>query len=291
MRVSAEGRRHAAPKCLAVALLGAAMLLVVAGCATQEQVRQIVDESNSRLAASMLPDPGLAANGSRAKETGDTARRIDDLIAAHPDQKALAASLRVRQGVIYLNEGDFNLAEAAFEAADAGQLFTDRDRALKALAPHLVWWYRAKPVDKNLLPDAEFGRAEAAMAALKAQAAERKDSPDVRDWIAETRVWIGLVYVAAVVPVAAQKTALEGAIDDYAAIFSAADLQWLCAPSKVTGKAPLPEVRRRVRALTVVAQAKQQAVPLTGPNRPAFKEAVLQDLIAPTSPAPRCTGK
>jgi hypothetical protein len=265
--------------------------VVAGGCATEQQVRQIVDGSNARLAASLLPDPGLAADGTRAKETGDTARRIDEIIAAHPDQKALASSLRVRQAVLYLNEGSFNLAEAAFESADAAQLFTDRDRALKALAPHLVWWYRARPAGASPLQDTEFGSAKAAMAAMKAQVAATRDSPDVRDWIAETGAWIGLVYTAAVVPVAAQKAALEDTINDYAVIFSAADLAWLCAPSRASAKAPLPDVRRRLRAEAVIRQAAEQAKPLTAPNRPVFREAVFQDRIAPASPTPRCTGK
>jgi hypothetical protein len=271
------------------ALLGAAVLALASGCAMQQQVKQIVDDSNARLAIGMLSGPGLAADGVRAAEGSDAARRIDDVIAANPDQKALASSLRIRQGVIYLNQGQYNLAAAAFEAADPAVLFTDRDQALKALAPHLVWWYQA--AGRSPMPIAELKRAEAAMQAMKAETAKRKDSPDVRDWVAETGAWIGLAYSAAVPEVASQKSALEATINDYSSIFAPADLAWLCTPSRADATVPLPDLRRRLRAQTIVSTAEKSAKVLTGADRPAFREPVFQDLIAPSSPNPKCRGK
>jgi hypothetical protein len=272
------------------ALLGAAVLSVAGGCATQQQIKQIVDDSNARLAAVMLPDPGLAPDGARAAEAGDAARRIEDVIAAHPDQKALASSLRVRQGVIYLNQNQYNLAAAAFDAADPALLFTDRDRALKALAPHLVWWYRTV-AGPSPMPIAELSRAEAATQAMKAETAKRKESPEVRDWIAETGAWIGLAYFGATPDLARQKSALEDTINDYSSIFAPADLAWLCAPSRADATVLLPDMRRRLRAQTIVSAAAKSAKSLTGAARPAFRETVFQDLIAPTSPNPSCRGK
>lgn len=272
----------------ATALLTAVVLSLGAGCATEQQVKQIVDESNARLAASMLPDAGLAPDGKRAAETGDPARRIDDVIAAHPDQKALASSLRVRQGVIYLNQGSYNLAAAAFDSADPAQLFTDRDRALKELAPHLVWWYRTASITP--MPTAELGRAEVAMQAMKEQTAKRSASPDVRDWIAETGAWIGLAYFAGTPDASRQKSVLENTINDYSVIFTAADLTWLCTPSKADATVPLPDLRRRLRAQPIIEQSAKYAK-LLGTNRPTFREAVFQDLIAPASANPKCRGK
>jgi hypothetical protein len=272
------------------ALFAAAVLALASGCVTQQQVKQIVDDSNARLAAGMLSGPGLAPDGVPVAEPGDAARRIDEVIAAHPDQKALASSLRVRQGVIYLNQGQYNLAAAAFEAADPAVLFTGRDQALKALAPHLVWWYQTK-AGRSPMPIAELKRAEAAMQAMKAETAKRKDSPDVRDWIAETGAWIGLTYSAAVPEVARQKSALESTINDYSSIFAAADLAWLCTPNRADATVALSDLRRRLRAQTIVSAAQHSAKSLTGADRPAFREPVFQDLIAPTSPNPKCRSK
>jgi hypothetical protein len=285
-----DGKRTLAARRVAVAILGAVALALAGGCTTQQEVKRIVDDSNARLAAAMLPDPGLAADGKRVAEVGDAARRIDDVIAAHPDQKALESSLRVRQGVIYLNQGSYNLASAAFESADPAQLFTDRDRALKELAPHLVWWYRTA-AGPSPMPTAELGRAEAAMQAMKAQTAKRKDSPEVRDWIAETGAWIGLAYFAATPDAGRQRAAMEDTINDYAAIFSPADLAWLCTPSRAGASVPLPDLRRRLRAQPIIKQAATYSKLLAGAGRPTFREPVLQDLIAPTAPNPPCRGE
>lgn len=272
------------------ALLAAAVVALASGCVTQQQVKQVVDDSNARLAVGMLSGPGLAPDGVRMAEGADAARRIDDVIAASPDQKALASSLRVRQGVIYLNQGQYNMAAAAFEAADPSVLFTDRDQALRALAPHLVWWYQTK-AGGSPMPIAELKRAEAAMQAMKAETAKRKDSPDVRDWIAETGAWIGLAYSAAVTDVATQKSALEATINDYSAIFAAGDLAWLCTPNRADPTVPLPDLRRRLRAQTILSGAAKLAESLTGADRPAFREPVFQDLVARTSPTPKCRSK
>jgi hypothetical protein len=293
MRLLRETKTNHAPRRLAGVLIAAAALALAGGCATREEVRQIVDDSNARLAAAMLPDPGLAPDGKRAAASDDALNRIDEVIAAHPGQKALASSLRIRQAVIYLNQGRYNLAAAAFDAADAAQLFTDRDRALKALAPHLVWWYRTG-AGPSPMPTAELPRAEAAMQAMRAEQARRRDSPDVRDWIAETGAWIGLAYFAAAPDVARQKAVMEETIDGYSTIFSPADLAWLCAPGAAGASAaavPLPDLRRRLRAGPIVAQAATYSKLLAGPGRPTFKEPVLQDLIAPASPNPACRGK
>ena len=291
MRVAAKWKRGLTLKRFTVAVLGATMLLVAGGCTTQQQVKQIVDESNARLAATMLPDPGLAPDAvGRTTGAADTARRIDEIIAANPDQKALAASLRIRQGVIYLNEDRYNLAEAAFESADAAQLFTDRDQALKALAPDLVWWYQTTARKTRLSAD-ERRRATQAREAMKSQVAARKDSPDVRDWIAETGAWIGLAQAAAVPELGQLKSVLETTIDDYAVILTPADLEWLCTRSQGNAKVLLPDLRRRLRTAPIIEKAAEYAKQLTAADRPVFKDAVLQDLIARTSSTPRCPGK
>jgi hypothetical protein len=129
------------------------------------------------------------------------------------------------------------------------------------------------------------------MQALKAETAKRKESPDVRDWIAETGAWIGLAYFGATPDLGRQKSALEDTINDYSSIFAPADLAWLCAPSRADATVPLPDMRRRLREQTIVSAAAKSAKSLTGVARPAFRETVFQDLIAPTSPNPSCRGK
>jgi hypothetical protein len=58
----------------------------------------------------------------------------------------------------------------------------------------------------------------------------------------------------------------------------------------VRSSVPPEDERRRLRAEPVVKQAARYASELTGANQPTFREPVMQDLIAPMSPQPRCTG-
>lgn len=277
---------------------GVFLAAAIAGCATQE-AKQIVNPTPAKSVGQVdgLPDqtplpqlpPPAARNANVAPGKVDSIQRIDAYIAAHPDQKAAVASLRVRQGVIYLDQKQYNLASAAFDAADSTQLHTDRDQALKAISPELVWWYRTASLPN--IPGAEMDRAEAAMRALKTETAKRQDSPDIRELVAEMRAWIGLKYFAALADRGKQKTGMEDTLNEYAKIFTPADFAWLCAPSRLNDNAPMADQRRRLRAGPVIKQAAEYATELTGPNRPTFSQPVMQDLIAPTSPNPQCTGK
>ncbi len=84
---------------------------------------------------------------------------------------------------------------------------------------------------------------------------------------------------------------MEDTVNEYATIFNQSDLAYLCAPSRVSDDVPLEEQRRRLRAGPVIQQAAKYACKLTGTNKPTFRDPVMQDLIAPTSPSPQCTGK
>ena len=258
---------------LIYALLGGAFAVSIAGCVTQQQVRDIVDASNAQI-ADELAAPGLAA---KPGETADAASKIDEFIAAHPDQKALNSSLRIRQGVLYLNKGQYNLAQAAFDEADASQLFTDRDRALKSISPHLVWWFKNSARDPSEIPADEFKRA---LDALKTEVTARSASPGIRDYLAELRAWIGLQYARGAVSAQEGKARLEDALNEYATVFTPADLAAVCKPSSAGGQAGVQDVRRRLRAEAVLASARDLTDALKrGGAEPSLKAPEFQALI------------
>ena len=274
------------------AALLAACLVTAAGCTTEQAKKITEPPALPGGATSPLPQlPPPAAPDTTAVAPGaDAAKRIDQFIAGHPElTPSTVASLRVRQAVIYLDQKQYNLAAAAFDAADASQLATARDQAIKEVSSDLVWWYRTAPLDN--IPGAEMGRAQAVMESLKVQIAKRQDSPDVRDLLAEMRAWVGLKYFWALPSRAKQKAVLEDTVNEYATIFTPADLAYLCAPSRATDNAPPEDQRRRLRAAPVIKQAAKAAAELTGASKPTFRDPVMQDLIRPTSANPPCTGK
>jgi hypothetical protein len=276
------------------ALLTASLVVAMAACTT-EQAKTITAQPQPLLpggTASPLPQlpPPAASDPKAGTADASSAKRIDEFIAAHPElTPSTIASLRIRQAVIYLDQKQYNLAAATFESVDASQLSTARDQALQEVSSDLVWWYRTAPLEK--IPGADMGRFQAVMESLKLQIAKRQDSPDVRDLLAEMRAWVGLKYFWALPSRPRQKAVLEDTINEYATIFSQADLTYLCTPSRATDNVPPEDQRRRLRAGPVIKQAAKAASELTAPNKPTFRDPVMQDLIRPTSANPPCTGK
>ncbi len=241
-----------------VAPLLFALVLAFTGCATRKQVANIVTQSNAAMLAGQFGLPEASASGTNPSWQAESGR-IDEFIAAHPDQPAIEAPLRIRQAMLLLTHGQFNLAAAAFNAASLDDLHTARDQALKRNDRTLLWWF-ASSTKKNWA-DSDHSQSDAALKALKEEQAQLADSPEIRDYLAEMRVWIGL---SAARQTSAEegntpKVIFEDALDVYAEIFTPEDLVIL-----LTGREQLPdpsalgpEVRRRLRAKAVIASAKQ----------------------------------
>jgi hypothetical protein len=268
-------RQRRAVQQLVCLVFSGLVVLAMAGCATQKQVRDIVNQSNTQLMASQLADPEPATKPGAASV--DAADKIEEFIAAHPDQKAINGSLRIRQAILYLNKDQYNLAEAAFDQADANQLFTDRDRALKNISPYLVWWFKNSRTD---LTQAEAVNAKHALDALQAEVKMRSTSPGIRDYLAELRVWIGLAYAKAAASPQEAKARFEDAMNEYATVFSSADLADLCKPSSTDREPSMQDVKRRLRAEAVIEEARARATELRqAGTEPALKVPQFQALI------------
>lgn len=268
-------------------LLELTLAVVLVGCATSqlEDLPQPTDRTLAALPQAPLPDP--AGTGAPAGSV-DSAQRIDAYIQEHPNlTPATIAGLRVRQGIVYLDQRQPERATAAFDAADLALLVTPRDQALKEVAPDLVWWSRTAPLPN--IPGVEMTRAAAVMQSLSAQIEKRRASPYIRDYLAEVRAWVGLKYFAALSDRSQQRAVLEDTIDEYATIFTAADLAWLCAPTP-PGNVVTADVRRRLRAQPVIARAAKSADVLRPPNRPIFRDPLMQRLIAPGPADAPCAG-
>lgn len=253
-------------------LLGA---MLAAGCVTRRQVAEIVSDSNAAiLATQMGVEVELAPNPAAVASTDDVARKIDAFIAAHPEQKATASALRVRQAVFYLSQKKYDLAQTAFDVAVLQDLHSDRDRALKELSPHVVWWYKTaphalqRPELRNELPN-----ANKALAAFQEQIQKRADSSDTRDFLAEMRAWIGLKFAEAGNTSQQIGQRLGAGVNDYAGIFDDADLAWFADPRATPGKeATATQIRRRLRAKAVFRDASSQLQQLDAQDRPAIDE-------------------
>ena len=227
----------------------AAVILLADGCATGG-TKETVTETNAALLAQLQPD---GASGGGTVDWQSASRKIDALIAAHPDQRVANGALRVRQGVLLLAYRQYDLAQAAFNAAT--DLKTDRDKALKALSPWLVWWYQHS-ADPTLNP-LQRDKAREALNAFDAEIAKVRASPDIRDFLAEMRANIGL-KLASEEQGDAKRATFVDTLNRYSEIFTPEDLEALAQGNVRPGSSAVTITdRRRIRALAVIAKAKR----------------------------------
>lgn len=259
------------------------------GCATQRDVAEIVARSNAAmLTAELGANLDLLTNVTRGAtapiQAQEASAKIDSFIQAHPDQPATIAALRIRQGVLLMNQKQFNLARAAFQDAPLEQLHTERDQAIKRVSEHLLWWAQNSVVDP--FPTAAIPRAQIAMKALDDEVAKLSrtgggDQLQTRDLLAEIRAWIALTVTRRSDEFDQLRSRLEEAMNTYGDTLTSSDLSALSAPeSELRDRTITQEGRRRLRAKAVLTVARERAQELERENRrPTFKSPQLQEFI------------
>ena len=262
---------------------------IVSGCVTQKQVRDIVAESNAALVTATimgtagadptsLPHPGLGTEAARSEHEPwmVPSAKIDAFIESYPDQKVTASALRVRQAMLLLVHEQYNLARTAFNMVEPQYLTTARDKALYNLHTHLIWWFRVSR--SPIMSLSELREADKALEALQAEGKTLDESPGIRDYLAEMRVWIALLCARSITKKDKAKAYLEDGINNYAKIFPAEDLSGLKMASEPSDwNVSMQAVRRRLRAKAIIDYAKnvieKQRI------EPEFESSVFAELI------------
>jgi len=233
--------------------------IALAGCVTSTQVRDIVSASNYEML--VASDPALATTvpadaDKGAKPTPGAAERLTTFLQAHPDDPVLGPALHLRQALLYLNERQFDLAQAAFDQIKGAKLTTARDEALVAAFPTIKWWSQWSLAGGGVFRGQRTD-ALAKMQALATLAAGEglKQSPDVSAYLLEMRAWIGLkAGFAVVLPADAefQVQTLQSAVDVWTKTFSADELAMLNNPQIDAKLAFTLSTRRVLRLRTLL---------------------------------------
>jgi hypothetical protein len=263
---------------LAVVLSATFLLWFVGGCIGLEEIRNNLASTNEALLkttvaldqvasnqaaidqallpAEMLPD----GSGSKIEPWQEPSAKIDAYIAAHPDDKKTASALRVRQAMLLLAYEQYNLASASFDQAT--DLHSARDKALKALKDHLIWWFK---VDKKTAPGSEVDAAIEAFAIQIDALGGEPGNEGIRDYLVEMRAWIQLYAAEHAITEETMAKELAGAMDNFAETLDEEDI--LAVNTGEIRSEPDPfglKVRRQVRAMAVVARAAELAKSLKG---------------------------
>jgi len=239
-------------------LLGLSFALLFSGCATRDRVSTLDAQSNAAMISSQLGDLPQKDGERSAPPFTESNRQIEAFIVAHPGQNEITAPLRIRQAVLLLANKQSNLAKAAFDSVAEADLHTDRDRALKHNAEHLIWWFSQSANDTWTANDQS--KAVSALKALTQAQDSLGNSPEIRDYLAEMRAWIGLAAARQTTSLAEARKRLEDALNVYTRIFSAHDFELLKEVNEPSsGVSPTsPDVRRRLRARAVLTHAQKQ---------------------------------
>jgi hypothetical protein len=252
-------------------------VFLCASCATRGQVQSIVAESNAAILASQIAGATLDVDSVGATNRSDwqgASRQIDEFIAAHPDQEVAAGALRIRQAILLLANGQFELARSAFN--EASHLKTDRDRALKALSEPIIWWWQHSQA--SALNESQRNTARQYLDAFDAEIARLEDSPDIRDLLAELRIRIALKRVAALQLSQGKRDAFLDALNHYGIIFSPDDIAAL-AGGNLHSQSPAISTaeKRRLRALAVIQRARELAAVFQNSNQPVTSTELQPD--------------
>ena len=133
----------------------AACLVVTPACVTQQQVQQIVTESNLAIQASAVmaeADPFLQSIDGQSQDNPETQKqlktvidKIDAFLEQHGDQKVTANAMILRKAVVLLVAGKPNMATATFTAYDPTLPGNTRDLGIYKSHEVLTWWSRVAP--------------------------------------------------------------------------------------------------------------------------------------------------
>ena len=209
------------------------VVLLLGGCATTEDVKKIVKDSNNRIVEASERDRELVVASIRestiAAVAGDGAHldpvsnasddsgwresvaRIEDFIANHPEETRTINALRVREAVVLFNAGQANLARAVFAEVDRSQLGSARDRAIYDSREHLIWWYRLG----DRMTNDDRDSALSAINGLAEVADELDGQSDIRRYLEETRVRIALRLAQTFINDADVRGVLNDPMKDY----------------------------------------------------------------------------
>lgn len=254
--------RFLAPARRWLALAATPLLLTVAlaltGCATKNQVARIVAQSNAAMLAGQFDLPTATGNGTQPVWQVES-DRIEAFIASHagPQQTNTTAPLRLRQAMLLLSHGQTGLAQAAFNQIGPRHLHTPRDQALQRSQRTLLWWFANSTA--AAWTETDWTECNKALDQLQDEQTRLADSPEIRDYLAEMRAWVGIAAAKKPLGPAKVRQYLSDALNVYAGIFTPADLQIIAAGTEQ--QLPGPEaltvdVRRRLRAKAVLDQAR-----------------------------------
>ena len=261
-------------------LLIAGTLLLYAGCATQRQVKEIVALSNAAMIAPVIDKAGGEPNDGYQESVS----KIDQLIAAYPNQETLVNHLQLRAAMVLTVNQQDSLAKQRWEKVKKDALVSERDKALYSVYKTLVWWYYRAP-DPAPLAGNEVTDARKGIDDIDKELASNKlKTRDIIIFLGTIRAQMALKLSngASVDTFEQRKSAAHALADDlksYVDLFAEDDIKWVQANKTNVRNAEdliLSALRNRIWLRDLVVEFKLTAEALLF-KRTAEGEPVTDD--------------
>ena len=178
-------------------MIGLVLVTALTGCATSNEVKEIVDSSNAAIIqASLFPDRA-SLNGDGKVDTNEEldaiANRVAIFVDAYPDRLRTINPLRLRLAWAYLNAGRPNSAQAIYQEINGDYLTFETQKLIYKHFDDFVWWFNA--ANRSWELDDET-KATQAIEDMKKTASEQGRTNYLRAWLNYTAAKIGIMRAA-----------------------------------------------------------------------------------------------
>lgn len=163
------------------------------------------------------------------------------------------ADAKINYAMLLLMLREFTHAEEAFDAISIEDLHEGANQMIWRNRGLFLWWFATSTQPTWSLSD--WSQADFSLGRLRQEQESLADWPDLRDYVAEMRAWIGIAAARQSVSPERARAYLEDALTVYADAFTQRDLEALAT----SGESPLNlgvSGRRILRARTVLDAAR-----------------------------------
>lgn len=205
----------------------------LSGCLTASDVREIVEESNNQMVATLTAPSYEYVGVEIDKERSDSksweqaANGLTEQIRLHADNPAIAEPLRLRLAYLFLTAGERNRAQVTYDSiSNGGRFAVERDAILYASWDAFHWWAGVGDETAGMdNQDRDVNGPEHRATFIELATEDGRD-PQLKAWLNYTAARIGYRYVLARFdrgePI---RAAITPVLNDYTKNFSPADTE------------------------------------------------------------------
>lgn len=171
-------------------------LVLLSGCVTAQQVKEIVEESNQQTVAVLASGDGISMatdveNYTASDDWRATSNRLQSIINSNQDNPTIADPLRLRLAYLLLAAGKKNTAEEVKKIITSAEKFSERDKILYDRWEFFKWWSDHGPEGSAWDSSDTNTEGPKYRSQLFEEAGKDDRDPELRAWLNYTAARVG----------------------------------------------------------------------------------------------------